>query len=169
MKWVCFPKFYGPLAIWPWLRISPQSSLNVIYCLIITAWQQWMRTFLDVMLPESNKSPSRQGLGCSLTQRVAMPSLFSTGLLQSLWICSSHPQHRKHCWSESASFASVLYWPSVSMEFTSVVQLTTDGKYSWKKCYIFANMYYVVRPTMVAFVRNMYRIFLLSLSLNNTV
>ena len=44
MKWVCSPKFYGPLAIWPWLRISPQSSLNVIY-LVITAWQ-WLMSFL---------------------------------------------------------------------------------------------------------------------------
>ena len=34
-----------------------------------------MRTFLDVMLPESNKSLSRQVSGCSLTQRVAMLSL----------------------------------------------------------------------------------------------
>ena len=38
-----FPKFYGPLAIWPWLKINPQSSLNVIY-LIITAWQ-WLMSF----------------------------------------------------------------------------------------------------------------------------
>ena len=37
------PKFYGPLAIWPWLRISHQSSSNVIY-LIITAWQ-WLMSF----------------------------------------------------------------------------------------------------------------------------
>ena len=44
MKWVCFPKFYSPLANWPWLRISPQSSLNVIYCLILTAWQ-WLMSF----------------------------------------------------------------------------------------------------------------------------
>ena len=36
------PKFYGPLAIWPWLKISPQSSLNVIY-FIITAWGWLMR------------------------------------------------------------------------------------------------------------------------------
>ena len=43
LKWVCFPKFYGSLAIWPWLKISPQSSLNVIY-LIITAWQ-WLMSF----------------------------------------------------------------------------------------------------------------------------
>ena len=27
LKWVCFPKSYSPLANWPWLRISPQSSL----------------------------------------------------------------------------------------------------------------------------------------------
>ena len=44
IKWVCSPKFYGHLAIWPWLRISPHSSLNVIYCLIITAWQ-WLMSF----------------------------------------------------------------------------------------------------------------------------
>ena len=44
MKWVCFPKFYGPSTIWPWLRISPRSSLNVIYYLIISAWQ-WLISF----------------------------------------------------------------------------------------------------------------------------
>ena len=38
------PKFYCPLYIWPWLKISPQSSLNVIYCLILTAWQ-WLMSF----------------------------------------------------------------------------------------------------------------------------
>ena len=38
VKWVCFPKFYSPLANWPWLRISPQSSFNIIYCLILNAW-----------------------------------------------------------------------------------------------------------------------------------
>ena len=37
------PKFYGPLTIWPWLKISPQTSSNVIY-LIITAWQ-WLMSF----------------------------------------------------------------------------------------------------------------------------
>ena len=37
------PMIYGPLAIWPWLKISPQSALNVI-CLIITAWQ-WLMSF----------------------------------------------------------------------------------------------------------------------------
>ena len=43
LKWVCFPKLI--LANWPWLRISPHSSLNVIYCLIITAWQ-WLMSFM---------------------------------------------------------------------------------------------------------------------------
>ena len=45
IKWVCSPKFSGPLTIWSWLKISPQSSLNVIYCLIITAWQ-WLSFYL---------------------------------------------------------------------------------------------------------------------------
>ena len=42
MKWVWFPKFYSPLTIWPWLRKSPQSSLNVIYYLIISSCQRLM-------------------------------------------------------------------------------------------------------------------------------
>ena len=41
MKCICSPKIYGPLTIWPWLRISPESSLNVIYCLIFSAGQ-WL-------------------------------------------------------------------------------------------------------------------------------
>ena len=44
IEWVCSSKFNDPLAIWPWLRISPQSSLSVIYCLIISAWQ-WLMSF----------------------------------------------------------------------------------------------------------------------------
>ena len=62
-KWVCFPKFYGPLAftpcIWPWLGISPHSSLNVIYCLILTAWQ-WLMSFTCISAQiKPNKSPLR--------------------------------------------------------------------------------------------------------------
>ena len=57
MKWVCFPKFYSPLANWPWLRISPQSSLYVIYCLILIAWQ-WLMSFTCIPVQnEPNKSP----------------------------------------------------------------------------------------------------------------
>ena len=61
IKWICFPKFYGPLTIWPWLRISPHSSLNVIYCLIITAWQWLSFTYMPCipMQIKPNKSPLR--------------------------------------------------------------------------------------------------------------
>ena len=55
------PKFYGPLAIWPWLWISPHSSLNVIYCLIITAWQCLMSFIYTLYFyaNKPNKSPLR--------------------------------------------------------------------------------------------------------------
>ena len=62
MEWVCSPKFYGPLTTWPWLKISPQSSLNVIYYLIISAWQ-WLMSFIYTpctpMPIKPNKSPLR--------------------------------------------------------------------------------------------------------------
>ena len=60
MKWLCFPKFYSPLSNWPWLRINPRSSLYVIYCLILTAWQ-WLMSFTCIPVQiEPNKSPSRK-------------------------------------------------------------------------------------------------------------
>ena len=62
LKWVCFPKSYSPLANWPWLRISPQSSLYVIYCLILTAWQ-WLMSFTCIPVQtEPSKSPLRKRL-----------------------------------------------------------------------------------------------------------
>ena len=62
LKWVCFPKSYGPLTNWPWLRISPQSSLFVIYCLTLTAWQ-WLMSFTCIPVQiEPNKSPLRKRL-----------------------------------------------------------------------------------------------------------
>ena len=62
MKWVCSPKFYGPLTIWPWLTISRHRSFNVIYCLILTAWQ-WLMSFTCIPLQiEPNKSPLRKRL-----------------------------------------------------------------------------------------------------------
>ena len=62
LKWVCFPKSYSSLANWPWLRISPQSSLYVIYCLILTAWQ-WLMSFTCIPVQiEPNKSPLRKRL-----------------------------------------------------------------------------------------------------------
>ena len=60
LKWVCFPKSYSPLANWPWIRLSPQSSINVIYCLTLTAWQ-WMMGFTCIPVQiEPNKSPLRK-------------------------------------------------------------------------------------------------------------
>ena len=57
-----FPSFYSSLANWPWLRISPHSSLNVIYCLILTAWQ-WLMSFTCIPVQiEPNKSPLRKRL-----------------------------------------------------------------------------------------------------------
>ena len=62
LKWVCFPKSYSPLANWPWLRISPQSSLFVTYCLILTAWQ-WLMSFTCIPVQiEPKKSPLRKRL-----------------------------------------------------------------------------------------------------------
>ena len=71
LKWVCFPKSYSPLANWPWLRISPQSSLLVIYCLILTAWQ-WLMSFTCIPVQnEPNKSPLRKMLLALLFERSA--------------------------------------------------------------------------------------------------
>ena len=62
LKWVCFPKSYSSLANWPWLRISPQSALFGIYCLILTAWQ-WSMSFTCIPVQtEPNKSPLRKRL-----------------------------------------------------------------------------------------------------------
>ena len=62
MQCICSPKFYSPLANWPWPRISPHSSLNVIYCLIITAWQWLMSLICILMQIKPNKSPLRHRL-----------------------------------------------------------------------------------------------------------
>ena len=64
MKWVCSPKFYGPLTIWPWLRISPHSSLNVIYYLIISVWQ-WLMSFMYMpcILMQINPIKAHWGAG----------------------------------------------------------------------------------------------------------
>ena len=58
--WVCIQKPYSPLANWPWLRIRAQSSLFVIYYLILTAWQ-WLVGFTCIPVQfEPNKSPLRK-------------------------------------------------------------------------------------------------------------
>ena len=103
-KWVCFPKFYGPLAIWPWLRISPHSSLNVIYCLILTAWQCLSFTYMPCIPVqiEPNKSPLRNRLKALLLWEIcylSSPSRSCLGRLilifggwGALWV---EPPHRR--------------------------------------------------------------------------
>ena len=87
MKWACFPKFYGPLAIWPSLRISPQSSLTVIYCLILTAWQ-WLMSFTCIhMQIKPNKSPLRKRLLALLLWEFGHPSSQSRSLGRFILIC----------------------------------------------------------------------------------
>ena len=61
LKWVCFPKSYSPLANWPWLRISPQSSLFVIYCLILLPDNDWWA--LPVFLCKLNPIKAHWGKG----------------------------------------------------------------------------------------------------------
>ena len=57
-----FSKVLYPLGNWPWLRINPQSSLFVIYCLILTACQ-WLMSFTCIPVQiEPNKSPLRKRL-----------------------------------------------------------------------------------------------------------
>ena len=93
IKWVCFPKFCGPLAIWPWLRISPHSSLNVMYCLITTAWQ-WLMSFTCIPVQiEPNKSPLRNRLLALLLWEIghlSSPSSSSLGRLILLWTKLPH-------------------------------------------------------------------------------
>ena len=45
----------------------------------------------------------------------------STGLLQSMWICSSHPQHCGHRWPESASIHGVRDWILTATSFSTYV------------------------------------------------
>ena len=93
------PKFYGPLAIWPWLRISSQSSLNVIY-LIITAWQCLMSFPYMPCIPMQNKSiKACQGKGqgtLPLREWLCHP-FSSTGLGSPCEFVSSQPQRHGHC------------------------------------------------------------------------
>ena len=61
MKWVCFPKFYGPLANWPWLRISPQSSLYVTIIWSLLPDNNWWA--LPVFLWKMNPIKAHWGKG----------------------------------------------------------------------------------------------------------
>ena len=85
MKWVCSPKFSGSLAIWPWLRISSQSSLNGFYYLIISPDNDWWDLQILPMQISSfpcKLNPIKAGPGkgqaqaLSFTERVAVSSIF---------------------------------------------------------------------------------------------
>ena len=93
------PKFYGPLAIWPWLRISPQSSLNVIY-LIITA-RQWLMSFSYTpcipMQIKPIKACQGKGPGTLLLREWPCHPFSSTGLSSLCEFVSSQPQCHGHC------------------------------------------------------------------------
>ena len=94
-----YPKFYGPLAIWPWLKISPQSSLNVIY-LIITAWQ-WLMSFPYTpcipMQIKSIKACQGKGRGTLPLREWLCYPCSSTGLSGPCEFVSSWPQCCGHC------------------------------------------------------------------------
>ena len=123
-KWVCFPKFYGPLAIWPWLTISPQSSLNVIYCLILTAWQ-WLMSFTYIPVQtEPSKSPLRNRLLVLLWEigYLSSPSRSCLGKHILIWsgqwggaLCRqiSPPQEAKELISFFPHHLFVLFRPSM--------------------------------------------------------
>ena len=94
LHWVCFPKFHCPLAIWPWLRISPHSSLNVIYCLILTAWQ-WLMNFTCIPVQiESSKSPLRNRLLALLLWDISHLSCPSRSCLGRLILIPGGTPHR---------------------------------------------------------------------------
>ena len=60
LKWVCFPKSYSPLANWPWLRISPQSSLLSIVWSLFPDNDWWA---LPVFLCKLNPIKAHWGKG----------------------------------------------------------------------------------------------------------
>ena len=91
-------KFSGPLAIWPWLRISPQSSLNVIY-LIITGWQCLMSFPYMPCIPMQKPIKACQGKGRGtrpLRECWCCP-FSSSGLGSPCDLVLSQPQRRGHC------------------------------------------------------------------------
>ena len=107
------PKFYGPLAIWPWLKINPQSSLNVIYCLIITAWQ-WLMSFpytpcIPVQI-KPIKACQGKGQGALPLREWLFSPFSSTGLSSLCEFVSSQPQRCRHCKPASASISHLLEW-----------------------------------------------------------
>ena len=110
------PKFYGPLAMGPWLRISPQSSLNVIY-LLITA-QQWLMSYPYIPM-QIKPIKAWQGKGqhaLPLREWLCCP-FSSTGLRCLCEFVSSQLQCHGYCLQMTASISTVLYnqnfWPLI--------------------------------------------------------
>ena len=103
LKWVCFPKSYSPLANWLWLRIIPQSSLFVIYCLIPIANDWWA---LPVFLCKLNPIKAHWGKGSwpfsfERSRHLSSPSRSGFGrliLIRGCWrgrgACGQSPHHR---------------------------------------------------------------------------
>ena len=86
-----FIKFYSPLASWPWLRISPQSSLYVIYCLIPTAWR-WLMSFTCIPVQiEPSKSSLRKRLLALLLWEIGHISSPSRSCLDRLILIHGRP------------------------------------------------------------------------------
>ena len=106
------PKFYGPLAIWPRLKISPHSSLNVIY-LTVTAWQ-WLVSFPYTpcipMQIKPIKACQGQVWGTLLLKEWPCCPFSSTGLGSPWEFVSSQPQRCRHCKLVSASISHLLEW-----------------------------------------------------------
>ena len=131
MKWVCFPKFYSPLAIWPWLRISPQSSLSVIYCLIISAWQ-WLMSFpYTPYIPTQIKTiKACQGKGQGTLHLREWPChpFSSTGLGSLCEFVSSQPQCHRHCLPVTTSGNIGLKSRSFLLPIFFVMYLLRHGK-----------------------------------------
>ena len=115
--------------LWPWLKISPQYSLNVIY-LIITAWQ-WLMSFLYTPCIPMQIKPIKaimarvgalllrawpRALGRSPLERVTTLSLFLPRTRQSVWNLS----HLSHNDTDTAG-----WWPhhkgTVTPQLTSWV------------------------------------------------
>ena len=129
LTWVCFPKSHTPLANWPWLRISPQSSLYVIYCLTLTAWQ-WLMSFTCLPVQnEPNKSPWRKRLPALLLWEISHLSSPSRSCLGRFilisggrGLCGKAPPtfcNRSKCMAPSNGLLSLL--PSVNYDLSVTV------------------------------------------------
>ena len=128
LKWVCFPQSYSPLINWPWLRISLQSSLFVIYCLILTAWQ-WLMSFTCIPVQiEPKKSPLRKRLLVLLLWEIGLVSSPSRPRLgRFIFICAD----RGLCGQSSPTIVLLCY----STNFLSCLKYQRFIKKWWTGLY----------------------------------